>query len=385
MVRTMTSTTHRTALGAIIGWRGPAVTMLAVLGTWLSAWRLEVALGLHLDVVVLATVLALTLARVVARERPSAAAPYLLRMAALPLIALAASEAGRLLGRHQVLGGAVFVAVLAGAIWIRRLGTWWSRLGTLISLPFIALLVVPVPVDAATARTWWPAVFALLAFGWVLACHLLAWRTGFLTPPPHATTHATAHMTAPATASTTAAVRRPRRLAPSTRMAVQLAVGLAVSYALGRWLFPVHWPWLVLSCYVVCSGNRGRGDVLHKGVLRLAGALAGTIVATLVAGQLAAGDRWAIALLFVVMALALWARGRSYAYWAAGVTAMVALLHGYVGVGGTGELGQRLAGVALGAAIGVLASWLVLPVRSRDAFRKRRGNALIALKELRDA
>ncbi|WGL51235.1 FUSC family protein [Nocardioides sp. BP30] len=350
-------------------WRAPAVAMLAVLGTWLTAWRLEVARGLHLDVVVLATVLAVTLARVVSRERPRAAAPYLLRIATLPLIALLATEVGRLLVRHPVLGGVAFVLVLSGAVYLRRFGSWWTRLGTLVSLPFIALLVVPVPVDAGTASTWWPAVFAMVAFGWVVAVHLLAWGIGFLPAPPE--DHG----------SDTAA----RSGRASTRMAAQLAVGLAVSYGLGRWLMPEHWPWLVLSCYVVCSGNRGRGDVLHKGVLRLVGALVGTGLATVIAGRFVAGDRWAIVLLFAVMAAALWARQRSYAWWAAGVTAMVALLHGYVGIGGAGELGQRLIGVALGAVIGVLASWLVLPVRSRDVYRRRRGDALIALKELRDA
>lgn len=374
MVRTMTTTS----------WRAPATTMLAVLTTWFSAWRIEVAAGLHVDVVILATVLALTLARVLGRERPQAASPYLLRIVALPVIALAATEVGRLLARHEVIGGAAFIVVLAGAIWIRRYGAGWARLGTIVTLPFVALLVVPVPVDPQTARSWWPALFALLAFAWALGWHLLAWRTGFL-PKPRAPRHV--HRLSPSTSRATGrATSRPTgRLPASTRMALQLGVGLGASYALGRWLFPEHWPWLVLSCYVVCSGNRGRGDVLHKGLLRLVGALAGTVVATLVAGQIPAGDRWMIVLLFVVMAAALWARQRSYAFWAAGVTAMLALLHGYAGIGGAGELGQRMAGVALGSVLGVLASWFVLPVRSRDAFRKRRGEALRALKELRDA
>jgi hypothetical protein len=364
MMCTMTTTMRHS-------WRAPAVTMVGVLGTWLSSWRLEVALDLRLDIVVLATVLALTLGRVVASERPQAARPYLLRVAALPLVALAATEVGRLLVHHEWLGGAAFVLVLAGAVWLRRFGSWWRRFGSLVSLPFVALLVVPVPVDPGTARTAWPAVFALLAFAWVLACHLIAWRTGFLRAPS-------------APASEGARRRGTGRLPASTRMAVQLGIGLAASYVLGRWLYPQHWPWLVLSCFVVCSGNRGRGDVLHKGLQRLIGASAGTVVATLVAGWIPAGDRWAIALLFAVMALALWARGISYAYWAAGVTAMVALLHGYAGIGGPGEVADRMGGVVLGALIGVLASWFVLPVRSRDAFRKRRGEALVALRELRD-
>jgi hypothetical protein len=369
----MTSTTLRTRAGTTLpSWRPAAVTMLAVLGSWLTAWRVEAAAGLHPDVVVLAVVLTLTLCRVVSRERPRAAAPYLLRILALPVIALAASGVGRLLVSHQTLGGAVFVLVLAGAIWIRRYGAAWSRIGTIASLPFIALLVVPVPVEPATARTLWPALFALVAFAWALGTHLLAWSTGFVEPP----------LEMPATP---VRARKPGRLPASTRMAAQLAVGLAVAYAVGRWLFPEHWPWLVLSCYVVCSGNRGRGDVLHKGVLRLGGALVGTATATLVADLFPAGDRWAIVLLFAVMGVALWARQLSYAYWAGAVTAMLALLHGYVGIGGIGQLGDRLLGVALGALVGVAASWLVLPVRSRDSFRRRWADALAAVNELLDA
>lgn len=61
---------------------------------------------------------------------------------------------------------------------------------------------------------------------------------------------------------------------------------------------------------------------------------------------------------------------------------MLALLHGYVGVGGAGELGQRLVGVALGSVIAVVVSWYVVPVRSSDAFRRRWADALAALSEL---
>lgn len=341
--------------------------MVGVLVTWYAAWRIERAAGLHLDVVVLATVLALTLARVVGRERTWGGGRLVARAVALPLVALAATEVGRLIADHRWLGGAVFCLVLALAVWVRRFGRAWTVLGSLVALPFVSLLVVPVPVGPDTARSLWPAAMALLAFAVVGAVHLLAWRTGFVDPPLHAPSP-----------------QRPttRRLPASTRMAVQLLVGLAASYAVGRWLFPDHWPWLVLSCYVVCSGNRGRGDVLHKGVLRLAGALVGTASATLLAGAFPAGDRTAIVLLFVVMALAQWLRPLSYAYWAGGVTAMLALLHGYFGIGGTGELGDRLLGVALGAVVAVAVSWCLLPVRSNDVFRRRWADALAALSEL---
>jgi uncharacterized membrane protein YccC len=168
-------------------------------------------------------------------------------------------------------------------------------------------------------------------------------------------------------------------------MAAQMWVGLAASYAVGRGLFPDHWAWLVISCFVVCSGNRGRGDVVHKGVLRVGGALVGTAGATLLGGAFAPGDRMAIVLLFVVMGLALWLREASYAFWAAGATAMLALLHAYAGAGGVGELDDRLLGVLVGSAIGVAASWWVMPIRTRDVFRRRYRDARTAWDELRAA
>ena len=348
----------------VAGWRPALVTFGSVLLTWYAAWRLSVAVGLHLDVVVLASALALTLGRLATRERASGWS-LVARVVAMPIVALAASEVGRLMARHEVVGGAVFVVVLALGVWVRRFGRLATSLGTMASLPFVTLLIVPVRVGPATAATAWPAVFALLALAIVSVVHAVAWRTGLVGPP----------------------VPRVRRresgaLSTSTRMAVQLLVGLAASYALGRLLFPDHWSWAVLSCYVVCSGNRGRGDVVHKGLLRLAGALVGTASATLVAGAFAPGDRIAVVLLFVVLAVAQWLRSVSYAFWAAGATAMMALLQGFLGVGGPGELAERLLGVTAGALVAVLASWYVLPVRSSDAFRRRWADALAALSDL---
>jgi hypothetical protein len=41
-------------------------------------------------------------------------------------------------------GDALFVAALGGSIWIRRFGTAAAQAGTLVALPFIALLTTPV-------------------------------------------------------------------------------------------------------------------------------------------------------------------------------------------------------------------------------------------------
>ena len=42
-------------------------------------------------------------------------------------------------------------------------------------------------------------------------------------------------------------------------------------------MFGSHWIWVVLTAYIVCSGNRGRGDVVHKSAIRVIGAACGTL------------------------------------------------------------------------------------------------------------
>ncbi len=338
-------------------WRPALVTMAATLGSWLTSWWIASANGLRADVIVLGTVLPVTLARVTARQRPRSLRARIVRLVMLPVVALAASEVGVLIQHHEVWGGVAFALVMAGAIWVRRFGSAWSTFGSLVSLPFVVLLVAPVAPAPGHEHSFWPAVFAGVALLWVGLVQQLAWRTGLLPEPLPAAEGVPA---APATGSRA-----------STRMAVQMGVALGLAYGLGRWWVPEHWPWMLLSAYVVCAGNRGRGDVAYKGVLRLVGALIGTIGATLLSDAFPTGDRTAIVLLFVVMALAVLLRPVSYAFWAGGVTAMLALLHGYYGEHGASLLVERLGGVALGAVIAVAVSWYVLPVRSHDAFRRR--------------
>lgn len=347
--------------------RPAVVQMCATLATWLVSWRIEQAAGLRIDMIVLATMMALTLSQSLDRVPVTGRLRHrAVTLLVVPVVAVAATEVGRLLAAHQWWGGAAFCLALALAVWVRRFGSLWTRLGSLATLPFITLLVAPVAPGGGL--TLWPAVLAVVAVVLVLVARLVGGATGFL----------------PRRGITPAAVRRrtSRRVIASTSMAIQLLVGLLVSYTAGRWLFPEHWPWAVLSCYVVCSGARGRGDVLHKGILRLAGALAGTVAATVIASPFPPGDRIAVALIFVVMAIAVWLRSLSYAYWAAGVTAILALLQGFEGVGGLHTLDERLIGVTLGAVIAVLVSWFVLPIRSRDSFRARWADALAALGDL---
>jgi uncharacterized membrane protein YccC len=86
--------------------------------------------------------------------------------------------------------------------------------------------------------------------------------------------------------------------------------------------------------------------------------------------------------IFVVLALATWLRSLSYAYWAAAITSVLALLYGYFGAGGSHVLAARLEGIVLGALIAVAVSWLLLPVRTTDVLRRRLADLLTVLGEL---
>ncbi|MFE2077742.1 FUSC family protein, partial [Streptomyces misionensis] len=325
----------------------------AVLLSWAVALWLEGAAGLHTDAVVLAVVLTLTLAR---SPRTAGRRDRLLALALLPAAAAGCAGLGRLLAAHYGPGAALFTAVLALAVWIRRYGRAATTAGTLITLPLVALLVVPGPTLPTAAR------HEQIGWAWSALIGVLAWTSVQLVRP-------LADRVAPRPAGPgVPAPRRPTRSRPrpSTRMAVQLAVAVAAAFALGRLFHPGHWTWPVLSAYLVTSGNRGRSDVLRKGVRRLAGACAGTLLATAVAAAGITGNP-AVAAMFAVLAVALWLRPLDHAFWAAGTTTALTLLLGRFGQDATGLLPVRLSGIALGAALAVAAAWWLLPVRGPGA------------------
>jgi len=358
---------HRGAAGV----RQSAVAMAAVLGSFATALVIRHAAHLSASIEVLAVALALSLGRVGQRPEHSGLRARAIAVLLLPLVAVGANEIGATIFRHPDLGDTLFVLAVSATIWVRRFGELARRAATLATLPLVAMLIVPAPVVAGHGggdQRLWTALVALLALAWVALAQALAERTGLL----------------PATRDRLAAARprsrrAPRRIAATTKMALQMGVALGAAFAAGRGFFGTHWTWVVLSAFIVCSGNRGREDVAHKAAMRLLGAGVGTLAATVVAGAFAPGDVWSIVVLFAVLSVAVWLRPRNYAFWAAGMTAALALLYGYYGEHGGGLLATRLEGIAIGAGLAVAASWLLLPVRATDIIRRDVGAALAAL------
>lgn len=342
--------------------------MAATLASFGCVLALKHAVGLTTGSVLLAVVLALSLGRQQGTRDARHRHTLLLAPILLPLLAVAAGEVSKWMFTHPDVGDAWFVVGMSGAIWVRRFGGLGRRAGTLLTTTLTATLIAPgpvVPLGPNAPTRWWGAVVALIALGWVRLTRLLAERLGVLDLEP------------PEVESPP--VRTKARLPASTKMALQLAAALAAAFAAGRGMFGMHWTWTVLTAFIVSSGNRGRADVTQKAILRVAGAVGGTLIATALANAFPAGDDWSVVTIFAVLTVALWLRPVSYAFWAAGMTAALALLYGFYGEHGTHLLVDRLQGILIGAAIGVAAAWVVLPIRNVDVIRRQLSIALGAI------
>ena len=345
------------------------VTMLAALATLACAMAIDPEPGPG----VLAIVLCMSFARSHLdhdlRGRIEAAIT-------LPIVGLVVTGVGLLLHRAPWIGAGVFVAGIFISIWVRRFGPDARRVGSLVALPFIVILTTPyIPakhVNHLVAAVL-PIVVALLALFWVAAFQALARRLHVLPPLRKAAAHTHA--------TTNESALRP---SASTRMALQMAVALAISFVVGYVFFTERWAWIVLTAFIVNSGNRGRLDVAYKSVLRVGGAAAGTLLALTVTLHIGAHDVTTVALILASVFLGLWLRPLGYAWWALFVTLALALLQGFNGSTTQDILWPRLEEIIIGAIIGVASAWLVYPVRSTAVLRRRIADALAALSEAID-
>lgn len=348
--------------------RMTAVTMAAVLASFGSVLLLVRGAGLGFDVVVESVVLTRVAARV---SRTAGRTDRIAGVVVLPVATLVAAEIGDLMTSRPDLGDVCFVLGMATAIWARRFGPHWTKAGSLVVAPFIVNLILHGQDGPAVALTPppWTALVALICYFWVFALQTLAARTGFGERPKRSIRVARVERTAGTR----------RKLAVSTRMALQMAASLGAAFIVGRLVWPTHWSWVVLTAYIVCSGARGRADVVFKGAMRAGGALVGTVVGLEIAGLFGPRSPISVVLIFVVLAAATWLRELNYAYWAAGVTTVLSLLYGWLGESSGSLLPIRLSGILVGAVIGVTASWLLMPVRTRDVLHRRSAEALAAL------
>jgi len=345
------------------------VTMLAVLATLLCTLKLAPGSG----PAVLAVVLSLSLSR---SHMDRDLRGRLEAVGVLPLVGFVAMGVGLLLRHTPWVGALAFIAGIFLSIWLRGFGSMARRAGHLIALPFVTLLTVPhvhASPGGALPPVLVPVAVALLSLLWVTVFHLLARRLRLL-PPVEALEHAPA---APAQEGG-------MRPTASTRMAIQMAVALALSFVVGYLCFAERWAWIVLTAFIVNSGNRGRLDVAYKCGLRVLGAAAGTVLAMTLTIHTGASPAMTGVLILIALFFGVWLRPLGYAWWALFVTLALALLQGFEPQPPAMLLWLRLEEIVIGAMIGLASAWCVLPVRSTDVLRRRLADALAAMAEAMD-
>ncbi|GGV04994.1 membrane protein [Streptomyces filipinensis] len=159
---------------------------------------------------------------------------------------------------------------------------------------------------------------------------------------------------------------------PTTRAAVQVAVGSALAIAGGELLSSQRWYWAVLTCWIVFLNTASTGEILVKGYRRLLGTVLGVVAGIGLAGLVGHHTWTAFALVLVFIFAMFYSAPLSYTLMSFFVTAMLGLLYTLLNTYSTAVLLVRVEETALGAACGVIAAAVVLPIHT-----DRRTNELL--------
>ncbi|MFF8032763.1 FUSC family protein [Streptomyces sp. NPDC016626] len=159
---------------------------------------------------------------------------------------------------------------------------------------------------------------------------------------------------------------------PTTRAAVQVAVGSTLAIVGGELLSTDRWYWAVLTCWIVFLNTASTGEILVKGYRRLLGTVFGVVAGIVLAGLVGGHTLTAFVLVLVLIFAMFYTAPLSYTLMSFFVTAMLGLLYTLLHTYSWEVLVLRVEETALGAACGVVAAALVLPVNT-----DRRTNELL--------
>ncbi|GHH30816.1 FUSC family protein [Streptomyces rubradiris] len=159
---------------------------------------------------------------------------------------------------------------------------------------------------------------------------------------------------------------------PTTRAALQVAVGSSLAIAGGELLSSQRWYWAVLTCWIVFLNTASTGEILVKGYRRLLGTVLGVVAGIGLAGLVGHHTWLAFGLVLVFIFAMFYSAPLSYTLMSFFVTAMLGLLYTLLNTYSAEVLVLRIEETALGAACGVFAAAVVLPVHT-----DRRTNELL--------
>ena len=174
-------------------------------------------------------------------------------------------------------------------------------------------------------------------------------------------------------------------LALTTRQAVQVGVATGLAIIGGELLSPSRWYWAVIAAFVVFAGTSSRGDVLTRGVDRVLGTIGGVVAGMALAFVVDGAVVPTLVLLLLCLFLAIYTVRISPGLMAFWITAVLALLYGLIGQFSVETLVLRVEETAVGAALGMLAGFLILPTGTRAAFGKALDTVVAAAHAVLDA
>jgi uncharacterized membrane protein YccC len=157
-------------------------------------------------------------------------------------------------------------------------------------------------------------------------------------------------------------------LALTTRQAIQVGVATSLAIVGGELISPSRWYWAVIAAFVVFAGTSSRGDVLTRGRDRVIGTIGGVVAGMALAFVVDGAVVPTLVLLLVCLFLAIYTVRISPGLLAFWITALLALLYGLIGQFSVETLVLRIEETAIGAALGMLAGFLILPTGTREAF-----------------
>lgn len=168
---------------------------------------------------------------------------------------------------------------------------------------------------------------------------------------------------------------------PEVRQAAQAAIGVALAIGAGTLISGQRWYWAVIAAFIVGLGVGSRSEAVIKGLQRLVGTLAGIAIGIALASAVSGHTNLALGLVLVCVFFAFYAFQAAYGAMTFCITLMLALLYGLLGQFQPHLLVLRLEETAAGAAVGILVTMLVLPIRQSEVFRKAAQDFVAALAE----
>ncbi|MER5883319.1 FUSC family protein [Streptomyces sp. NPDC001941] len=153
---------------------------------------------------------------------------------------------------------------------------------------------------------------------------------------------------------------------PTTRAACQVAIGSALAIAGGELISEQRWYWAVLTCWVVFLNTSSTGEILVKGGRRLAGTLVGVVFGLGLTALVTGHVGLVLALVLLCVFAMFYVAPVSYTLMSFFVTTMLGLLYTLLHTYTTSVMLVRIEETALGAACGLVAALVVLPVSTRD-------------------